>query len=558
MPIRATGMGLPPFFVPHPVHASLLAVALLVSGCATVQAETGGSGTAGTGLPPGVSAQELEAAAEAEAALLATQLWEVTRDVHEEGARLSFTFWNQHGALSLTGFSAHGRSGPPGAAVDAEQTQRALSAVLSQYPRRHLGGATLTLRREQAGWAVDYSGSHAPRPPEARTLPVPLREFPADTVLVGIESLRRLLSALEVPAGGEASVEVKADLEDGRIEGWRLHTFQLTRSGGRPRALSPHVTHQAVQVLLPFTLGLGPRTVHLRMKLAHHPQDTAVHGWVESAEVERPPPPPETIAQATAEYHAMHEFILWRWRHEVKEGGKWAAQRGAEELVLWYAGGVLLKGGGFLVKWGESAMRRALARGGEASAGWLRTALSRLPGDKRREFEQLWAKVHVEGERALTADERAKLRGLMERIELLVKTRLEPSEKNLLRRHARERYKKLHPELEKLLDEAGPAYPIHHRRPLDYASLFPDEDINAAHHLAMVRKVVHDHINRAWDRFRRLRPEPRADEVLKAAEAIDATFGDWYHRVGNPPVVKMSLAEAEQAALRALEQLFPR
>ena len=33
--------------------------------------------------------------------------------------------------------------------------------------------------------------------------------------------------------------------------------------------------------------------------------------------------------------------------------------------------------------------------------------------------------------------------------------------------------------------------PIHHRRPLQYAHLFPDENINAGENLAMLQKYVH-------------------------------------------------------------------
>lgn len=49
-----------------------------------------------------------------------------------------------------------------------------------------------------------------------------------------------------------------------------------------------------------------------------------------------------------------------------------------------------------------------------------------------------------------------------------------------------------------LLDEKGFDLPIHHRHPLEYAHLFPEEDINARDNLAMahltpgaIRSVLH-------------------------------------------------------------------
>lgn len=527
-------------------------------GCTATQAGTGGSGRADSGLPSGVSVEHLEEAADAEVALLSTQLWRLAGTVGTRGARLSFTFWNQHGALTLTRFSVHDLGGPAAAPVDAEATRHTLSTVLSRYSQVHTGEVTLWLHREQAHWAVGYSASAAPRPPEARTLPVLLRDFPAATVLASTEGLRPLLASLQVPTGGAGWAEVDALLEDGRIEGWNLRIFQLTRSGGKPRALSPRATQQAVQALLPFTLGLGPRTVRLRLQLAHRPQDTHAHGWVEAAHVERPAPLPSENAAFVAEYRAMHEHILWRWRHEVREGSAWLAQRGIEEAASWYAGGLFLKGGGYLALWAGSVTRRALARGGEAAAGWLRTALSRLPGDKKKQFEQLWAKAQLEGERALSAEEQSALRGLVEHVEQLVRTRLDIHAKKRLRDAAREHYKKLHPEFRHLLEQQGMTYPIHHRRQLEHAHLFPDLDINAGDNLAMVHEAVHKSLNRAWDRFRQLRPEPTAAEVQRAFELIDTKFKPWYHQVGKPPGSETLLGDTEKAVADALHHLFPK
>ncbi len=146
---------------------------------------------------------------------------------------------------------------------------------------------------------------------------------------------------------------------------------------------------------------------------------------------------------------------------------------------------------------------------------------------------------------------------LVEQVEQLVQTRLDPQAKKRLRDSAREYYKTLHPELRQLLEDRGAALPIHHRKPLDYAHLFAEEDINAASNIAMVQQVVHGHINRVWIRFRQLRPDPTATDVLKTTRVIDDQFLAWYHQAGTPPGATRSLEEAERAAIRVLERLFP-
>ncbi|WP_309894978.1 hypothetical protein [Archangium sp.] len=98
--------------------------------------------------------------------------------------------------------------------------------------------------------------------------------------------------------------------------------------------------------------------------------------------------------------------------------------------------------------------------------------------------------------------------------------------------------------------------PIHHRRPLQYAHLFPADDINAAENLAMLQRYVHEEINFLWGRFRKARPNPTADEVRRTAEIIDGYFESWYHRVDDPPGLSRTAEEAREAALRELRSHF--
>jgi len=500
-----------------------------------------------------------EAARKAEADRALAQVVGLTRGVEEVGARLAFTFWVEGGALTPLGYREEEGGGGAGRTVGAEGLERMLRPILTQYVGRHTGEVVLTLRREEARWAVDYDAMRqGARPSEAKTLPVRTRGTTADSLRALHEGARKTLGAVRVPDGGAGRVELAVRLEDGRPVGWEWVAARHTRQGpgGIPRTLSPEVGEHTVQVLLPFTEGLGPRTVHLVVRAEHRLGETDARGRVESVRVERPPSG-FALTPEQGWYHAMHEAILLRWREDVYEGTAWLSQRGVEEAALWVAGGVIAKGLGFFGTKGLEWVPRALSRGPEAAAGWLRTALKRLPEAERESFEQLWRKVALEGEEALTRAERDMLRGLFAHIEQVIQQPLGKNAKIALRRAARKYYMQLYPRFAEIMESKGGALPIHHRRQLEHAHLFPDEDINAAENLAMVQSPVHEKLNSLWGWFREARPAPSADEVRRAAEIIDRHFEPWYHRAVDPPGLSKTVEEAREAALRELRGRFP-
>jgi hypothetical protein len=475
-------------------------------------------------------------------------------------AQLSFTFWAEHGALTLTGYEGHGRGGRVAEAADADATQEALKTVLTQFAQRHTGEVVVRLRRQSGRWMVDYEAAPAAsRPWEAKRWPVRREGIPALTVVALAQGLRQLLVGVQVPSGGAVQLELEARLEDERAVGWELLLYEVTRRGESrsTRALSQETGGEALQVLLPFTQGIGERAVRLTVKAEHREGESLAGGWVESAQVLRPPLPHGMDEDFAAEYRALHEDILRRWREDVRENAEWLALQGAEELAVWYVGGILTRGGGLLIEIAGPTAKRALGRGGEAAAGWLRTALVRMPGDEKQTFERLLTKVQLEGMQSLTHGEQRLLREVMERLELLVKTKLDKNAKDTLRSAARKSYKKLHPQFTELLDQQRDALPIHHRCPLDYAHLFPDEDINAAANLAMVQKPIHQLLDSLWGKFRRARPNATADEVRKAADLIDEQFQPWYHQPVDPPGPLKTPQAAQEAALKELQRLFP-
>jgi hypothetical protein len=496
-----------------------------------------------------------EAARAAELERLLSHVLGLAGGVEEVGAKLAFTLWVQRGALTLLDYRAERGSGRTGRPVVAEELSRLLRLVLSEYVGQRTGETVLKLRREETRWTVDYEATHhASRPPEAKTLPVLVRGTPAEAFISLHEASKEWVRTLQVAPGSATRVEFGVRLEDGRLAGWELLELQRTyeRHGGTPRALPSQVTEAVSRVLLPFTEGVGPRSVRLVLRVEHPSGKTDVRGWVESARVERSAPEPEL-----SWYRAMHEATLLRWREGVHEGSAWLTRKSVEELALWYVGGILARGAGFFATRGLTLVTKALRRSPEAAAGWLRTTLKRLPLKDRREFESLWSKVELEGEKALTQSERTTLRGLMERIEQLIQQPLGDSEKEKLRSEGRKLFKKLHPELASILDGSPWEYPIHHRRPLEYAQLFPDEDMNAAENLMLVQKPVHERINVLWTKLRAARDGVTARDVEDAARIIDRHLGPWCHRVDIPNELPSAFNEAEQAALKELQRRFP-
>jgi hypothetical protein len=483
----------------------------------------------------------------------------VASGAREVGTRLAFTFWTHEGALTPLGYREEVGGGSTGRVVEAHVLERALRPLFTEPLGQRTGEVVLTLRREEARWGVDFDATgQGARPAEAKTLAVGTRGVSSTTFLAVHEAMRKGLRAVQVPEGGAARVEVAVGLEDGRLTGWELvearHMSQGT--GGAAQALSPEVAGQAVRVLLPFTEGVGPRTVRLVLRVEHRAGEAQARGRVEEARVERPP---SALALTPEQnwYHAMHEALLLRWREGVYEGSAWLSQKGVEEAALWFVGGLVGKGlGSFLTK-GLEWVPRALGREPEVAAGWLRSALKRLPTQEKHAFEQLWRKVALEGEQALTRGEREALRRLFVRLEQVVQEPLNRGMKETLRDQARDYYKELHPHLARALEDLGQKLPIHHRRPLQYAHLFPADDINAAENLAMLQKYVHQEINSLWGWFRKARPNPTADEVRRAAEIIDGHFEPWYHRVNEPPGLSRTAGEAREAALRELRSHFP-
>jgi hypothetical protein len=471
------------------------------------------------------------------------------------GARLTFSFWAQNGALTLLEHrQVEGVA--PAQPVDAESFARHLRPLFTEYVRGHTGEVVVSLRREAAGWVADYDATGgSPRPPEAKTQPVNRRGVAPGLQAEALEVASRMARLLTVPSGGAAALRLELGLEDDRLTGWEHRGYRVLASGGGSRALSEESVGQLARVLLSFSHGVGRRTVTLELRGEHREGEPTARGLVTEARTLHPTQRLEVDPDFAAEYRAMHEDILRRWREGVREGAELLARYSAEEAAIWLVGGMLTRGAGLLFEAVAPTVTRALMRGGTEAAGWLRTMLGRLPQAERKAFDRFWTKVRMEGAESLSQAERNELLALMNRIERLVRNPLSTNEKNELRRAARRYFERFHPKLHDAMTRVGP-YEVHHCRPLEYAHLFAAEDINAAANLKAVVPRVHQHISSVWTEFRSIRGSPKSDEVDVMAGIIDRHFGRWYNQPQVPGDATSALASAVESAKQELRRTF--
>ena len=255
-----------------------------------------------------------------------------------------------------------------------------------------------------------------------------------------------------------------------------------------------------------------------------------------------------------AEYRAMHEDILRRWREGVREGAELLARYTVEELTLWFVGGILTRGVGLIWEAAAPTVARVLSREGTGAVGWLLTHLRRLPQAEQKSFQRLWTKVQMEGSAALSRAERQNLSALMGRIEQVLRVPLSTEEKKALRAASRRYYESAHAGLVRAMELKGP-YDVHHCRPLEYAHLFPEVDINAPVNLRAVGKEVHESIGKVWTEYRKTRGSSSAAEVDEVAAIIDTHFSRWYERPHAKGDEMAHLNNAVAAAIREVSDL---
>ncbi|OJT25167.1 hypothetical protein BO221_12395 [Archangium sp. Cb G35] len=465
---------------------------------------------------------------------------------------LAFRFWAQDGALTLLSWKRG--TGGTGRSESMDSWVPGLDASLPLYVGTRMGEVVLTVRGEGQGWRLNsFTWRDGTRPLEAKTLPVRRMGMPAEVVARAHAVASRLTHGLRVPEGGRAALLVEVMLDDDQILDAETVRYE-SRGDSSIGVASPSLVVQITQALLPFTQGVGPRTVRLRLEAEHRRAESHARWHVLEAETLRPdvpPGPPSLIA----EHYALYERILREWREETVATAQQAGIASAEFLATWFIGSLALRGGFALFEAVAPRLAPILARGGSEAVAWFRSFLVRIRPRERETFQRLWAKAQTQG---LSAAEKTRFRKLMARFEELLDTKLDEEARKLLRRQANTDFYKLRPDLAKtLVDAAGSKYPVHHRIPLEHAHRLPEMNINGSANLKALHSTVHERVNNVWTAFRPAGSKASGGDVRQVADIVDRHFQRWYDTVYEQ-ASETALEEAEKAALREVRILLAR
>ncbi|WP_143195698.1 hypothetical protein [Archangium sp. Cb G35] len=507
----------------------------------------------GRALPPPWEArdtQEDEDARRAETTTALSGMRGVASLVEEAGANLVLRFWAQNGVLTLLSWKREATGS--GSAEKGAAFAPGLETHLPTYLDSRTGEIVLTLQRARHGWGLRaLTTSESSKPLEARTLPVRRTGVTADTLSQAHAMATQLAKGLRVPDGGSATALADVRLDDERVLGATIARYES--HGGPPiREPSPELVAQLTQAILPFTHGLGPRTVRLTLEAEHHRAERHARWRVMEAVTLRSATgaPPDLVA----EHYALYERILREWREETQDAFLQAGVSSTEFLATWFISGLALRGGIALFEAVAPRLVPILARGGSEAVAWFRSFLARVRPAEREQFHRLWTKAQTQG---LSVAEKEQLRKLMARFEKLLDARLDDTASKELRQMAhKDFYGKFHTDLAKLLiDDNGFSYPVHHRIPLEYAHLFQRLNINARENLWGVHKLVHKGINNVWTTFRRAKGRATEEDVRKVADIVDRHFGRWFNQRYEVGRSASALAKAEADALGEVKTL---
>lgn len=534
----------------------LLAVLLVAQGCTTVREEHGSAFISS----PSVNdwrAQDGARRAEVEWAL--TQMWGVARGEEQVGARLEFTFWAEGGALTLLSWRHTTTEGATGQSADGETFANSLRALLSMLTERRTGALAFTLQRERSRWRVDYVATTVKQPPEARPRPTEHTSYPTETQSAAYTLAKQVTRLLQVPASASAHLRMDVMLEDDRLTGWEPGPYRAT-SGGTVRPADSQAAQTLSLALLPFTRGLGPRTIRLELVGTHEGANTTARWRVVRAETLRPEPPAPEAVDVLREYRQLHAEIFRQYREEMVDSVTLAGSFTLEQVALAVMGGLIGKGLHVAFEAVAPTFIRMSTQGGMEAVRWFRTQLVRAGRKDQELLRRLWTKVETEGFKSLSVTERDALTGVLRRMEQTLTKQLGPSEIKQLRKSAREDYfQKFHPDLaETPGKERVSLYEVHHRSPMEFAHLFPLLDLNGRANLVGLARPVHQSINKVWNAFR---PPPGSQATTEQVEQmvglVDRHFGRWYDKVYDSGMSN-ALDTAERAALAEVSALLNR
>lgn len=492
----------------------------------------------------------------AEATRALDAVWGVTGSTQSLGAEWAFRFWSQGGALTLLSLhntqTGEESSAPISRGAFLPSLARELPTLLGTSPRE----VTLELKRQERGWKAELDKSSREEPPlSARTIPSVRSGVSRLTHQQVVDTARGLSQLMAVPRGGSTELTALVSLEDSRILSWEPK--DLDSSGGGPAlAAGEEAVNLVAAVLLPFTQGLGERTVSLSLQAEHAPGEARPRWRIIAAHLLEPPALRPQVVDIYAEYKRLHESIILGFQNEARETAVLAAGFTLEQIAYSIVGGLALKGAWVLIGKGAPTILFFLSQGGKAAVRWFRALLVRAPAAEREALLRLWTKAEAQGINALTAAEKQQFQALMNRLEKVLESPVGADAKDELRRWSREAYFKLYnPEFASLLGKEGlKTYQVHHLCPLEYAHLFPKLDITGKANLAGLHESVHYSISRIWGSLRPVAGRMKARDVEGVMEAINRHYRRWFDSVYEPKDAA-ALARAEQSVLSEITQL---
>jgi hypothetical protein len=488
------------------------------------------------------------------------QLWAVASGEEQVGAVLEFTFWVERGALTLLSHRHGTIGGERGQAAREEVFTDGLRGLLTTLAESRTGALSFTLHRERSRWRVDYEAASLEEPLEARQWPTRRTEYPDGTLLAVRAIANQVVRLLQVPAGTSARMTVDLTLEDDRLTGWGPGPYRA-ESGGTVRPADARAAEVLMLVVLPFTRGLGPRTLRLELSGTHEGSSATSHWRVAQARTLRPAPPDEAVEDVLREYRQLHAEIFHHYREEMVDSVQLAGFFTLEQVALCVVGGLVGKGLHVTFEAVAPSVMRVVTRQGLAGMHWFRTQLVRAGRKDQELLRRLFVKVETEGFESLSAAERNELTGLLRGVEQSLPVKLDPDAKKALRARAKKDFYDLfHPELQGVLRGAhGARYDVHHLIPLEYAHLLPELDINAAANLKALGKPVHERINTLWNAFRDQAGDTASPEQVRQMAAItERHFERWFNKVYEPSQSDALLEKATAAALEDVRALLAR
>jgi hypothetical protein len=367
-------------------------------------------------------------------------LWAVAGTTDKLDAEWEFSFWAQDGALTLLSFrrteEGEGRASPISRPAFLPRFSQDLPTLLGTQSRE----VTLILEREETSWSAALETSSRDTPPaQARSIASTRSGTSETTHRQVLETARRISQLMTVPRGGNTRLEAQVTLEDYRVINWEPGEFNSSGDGPALNASDEAVT-VVLEALLPFTHGLGERTVRLSFEGEHRHGESRPRWSTVAARTLEPLPPPPSVADIHQEYRALHEYILVEFQKQSRETAILAAGFTLEQFAYSIVGGLLLKG--TLVVFGRVApiITSVLARGGKGAVSWFRTLLIRAPQREHELLRQLWMKAETQGLQSLTVAEQRQLHAIMGRLEQVLTTPLDEDATKTLRTWARQEY----------------------------------------------------------------------------------------------------------------------